>query len=104
MIFGINTNERFDIFAYFELLLYNSTHVKYNYIETIIVNLVNKIQKVRTNSKFNVKNSIIQNIVFIEFELNFIIFQFRILFYFIKQNFIANINYNRFIKNNNMQI
>ena len=45
-----------------------------------------------------------RNIVFIEFKLIFIILQFRISFRFIKQNFITNINYYRFIENNNTQI
>ena len=47
----------FNIFAHFELLLFDSNNIKHDCIEIIIVNFVNKIQKVRTNSKFNVKNS-----------------------------------------------
>ena len=65
-----------------------------------------KIKKINMCSKLNIKNSIIiqriltkSSFIFIKFELNFVFYQFDVLFNFVKQTFIVSISYYNLIKN-----
>ena len=70
------------------------------------VYFVNKIQNIYACLKLDIKNSIIvrkilikRSFIFIEFELIFVFYQLNVSFDFVKQIFIANINYYNFVEN-----
>ena len=90
LTFRASSHKMFDVLAHVRLSLFDFDNVKHDCFNAIIINFVNMIQIIDTNSKFSVKNSIVnekvsmmRDIIVVQFELIFVFLQFRISFQFI---------------------
>ena len=97
--------------AHVKSSLFDFDNVKHDCFDAMIINFVNMIQIIDTSSKFNVENSAVservsmmRDIIVVQLELIFVLFQLRISFQLIWQNFITSINCHRFVEDDDTQI